>query len=94
MGPTAPRQALSQRWGHLHLPIQRVFLPTYASWLHPIEKLWRTLRQDVLHLHRLADNLAQVREGVAAFLDQFAQPGALSDALLRYVGLLSTRLNC
>ncbi|RME39544.1 MAG: hypothetical protein D6793_00970, partial [Thermoflexia bacterium] len=29
------------------------FLPTYASWLNPIEKLWRWLKQDVLHLHQL-----------------------------------------
>lgn len=36
--------------------IEPVWLPTYAPWLNPIEKLWRWLRQDVLHLHRLADD--------------------------------------
>jgi hypothetical protein len=35
-------------------PIEPVWLPTYAPWLNPIEKLWRWLRQDVLKLHRLA----------------------------------------
>ena len=34
--------------------IELVWLPTYAPWLNPIEKLWRWLRQDVLKLHRLA----------------------------------------
>lgn len=63
-----------------------LFLPTYASWLNPIEKLWRWLKQEVLHLHRHADDLAQLRQEVCAFLDQFAQ-GSLN--LLHYVGILS-----
>lgn len=63
-----------------------LFLPTYASWLNPIEKLWRWLKQEVLHLHRHADDLAQLRKKVCAFLDQFAQ-GSLK--LLHYVGILS-----
>lgn len=62
-----------------------LFLPTYASWLNPIEKLWRWLKQDVLHLHRSADDLDTLRRQVEEFLDQFATG---SDALLRYVGLL------
>jgi len=67
------------------LPIQLLCLPTYASWLNPIEKLWRWLYQDCLHLHRLADDWALLRTSVNTFLDQFAHG---SDALLRYVGLL------
>ena len=63
-----------------------LFLPTYATWLNPIEKLWRWLKQDVLHLHRHADDLDTLRQQVVQFLDQFAQG---SDALLRYVGILS-----
>jgi hypothetical protein len=35
--------------------IEPVGLPTYASWLNPIEKRWRWLKQDVLKLHRLAE---------------------------------------
>ena len=61
-----------------------LFLPTYASWLNPIEKLWRWLRQEVLHLHPWADDLSQLRTHVLEFLDQFAHD---SPALLRYVGL-------
>jgi len=70
--------------------ITLLFLPTYASWLNPIEKLWRYLRQEVLHAHQLAADLPQLRRQVLAFLDQFAQG---SDHLLRYVGLFA-RLNC
>lgn len=62
-----------------------LFLPTYASWLNPIEKLWRWLKQAVLHLHALADQLDELREQVCSFLNQF---NSGSDALLRYVGIL------
>jgi hypothetical protein len=65
--------------------IEPVWLPTYAPWLNPIEKLWRWLRQDVLKLHRLADDWKALRGQVRAFLDQF-QDG--SQRLLEYVGLL------
>ena len=65
--------------------IEPVWLPTYAPWLNPIEKLWRWLRADVLKLHRLAGDWAGLRARVNAFLDQFA---AGSHDLLRYVGLL------
>jgi hypothetical protein len=65
--------------------LQVVWLPTYAPWLHPIEKGWRWLRQDVLKLHRLASTWPGLRQRVRAFLAQFA---AGSTQLLRYVGLL------
>lgn len=83
--PTEPHTRAIARWGQLQLPIQLVPLPTYASWLNPIEKLWRKLKQDLLHLHRLADDLAGLRAAVDAFLAQFV---AGSPELLRYVGLL------
>jgi hypothetical protein len=60
-------------------------LPTYASWCNPIEKLWRWLEQDILHLHRLSDDWAALKQAVACFLDGFADQ---SLELLRYVGLL------
>lgn len=66
------------------LPIRFLFLPTYASWTNPIEKLWRLLRQEVLHLHRYADDWPTLKQRVWTFLDQF-QHG--STDLLRYVGL-------
>jgi transposase len=67
------------------LPIEFLPLPTYASWLNPIEKLWRFLKQRVLHLHRYADRPLALQARVNAFLEQFAHG---SDELLHYVGLL------
>ena len=67
------------------LNIEPVYLPTYASWLNPIEKLWRWLKADVLHGHEFAADPDQLRQVVADFLDQFAHD---SPNLLRYVGLL------
>jgi transposase len=64
--------------------IKPVWLPTYAPWLNPIEKLWRWLRQDILKMHRWVEDWPQVKQRVHDFLDQFAHG---SPALLRYVGL-------
>jgi hypothetical protein len=64
--------------------ITLVPLPTYASWRNPIEKLWRWLKQEVLHMHRWADDWEQTKQSVHAFLTRFAQPNT---ALLHYVGL-------
>lgn len=79
--PTEPRAKAVKN----DLPIQILTLPTYASWLNPIEKLWRWLKQDVLHLHRLSDDWSALKQRVATFLNQF-QYGSLE--LLHYVGLL------
>ena len=65
--------------------VEPVWLPTYAPWLNPIEKLWRWLKQDVLKMHRLADDWQTLRGRVRAFLEQFARG---SQRLLEYVGLL------
>jgi transposase len=75
--------------------IKPVWLPTYAPWLNPIEKLWRWLRQDILKMHRWVEDWLQVKQRVRDFLEQFAHG---SSALLRYVGLkgkgkLATVLN-
>jgi transposase len=65
--------------------ITPVWLPTYAPWLNPLEKLWRWLRQDVLKMHRWVEDWPHVKHRVHDFLDQFAQG---SSDLLRYVGLV------
>jgi DDE superfamily endonuclease len=65
--------------------IKPVWLPTYAPWLNPIEKLWRWVRQDILKMHRWVEDWPQVKQRVRAFLDQFALG---SPDLLRYVGLV------
>lgn len=65
--------------------LEPVWLPTYAPWLTPIEKLWHWLRRDVLCGHRFADDWPQLRQQVNSFLDQFAH-GSLT--ILRSVGLV------
>ena len=82
--PSEPSAFAQRRFGGLKLPLQIVPLPTYASWTNPIEKLWRKLKQELLHLHRLADRLDELRDQVVRFLEQFAHG---SPTLLRYVGL-------
>lgn len=71
-------------WLKEKLPIQIVPLPTYASWCNPIEKLWRWLSQEVLHLHRKADDWDNLKNEIKKFLNQFRQH---SIELLKYIGL-------
>jgi DDE superfamily endonuclease len=64
--------------------ITLVALPTYASWRNPIEKVWRWLKQAVIHMHPWADDWHRLKQEVQHFLDRFLMPNA---ALLRYIGL-------
>jgi hypothetical protein len=82
--PNWPTQATRQP-RYSNLPLQLLSLPTYASWLNPIEKLWRWLKQEILHLHRQSDAWEHLQARIATFLDQFEQG---SESLLRYTGLL------
>jgi transposase len=70
---------------HANLPIKILQLPTYASWANPIEKLWRWVRQTVIHLHRLSDDWSILKQRVHEFMLSFRHG---SNELLRYVGLL------
>jgi transposase len=70
---------------HEKLPIKILQLPTYASWANPIEKLWRWVRQSVLHLHRLSDDWDELKQHIRDFILAFRKG---SNELLRYVGLL------
>lgn len=79
--PTQPTRRVPRQ----QLPIYFVPLPTYASWCNPIEKLWRWLKQDKLHLHPYADAWPTLQQEVASWLDQFIHG---SEDLLRYTGLL------
>jgi transposase len=67
------------------LPIKILQLPTYASWANPIEKLWRWVRQSVIHLHRLSDKWDRLKQRIRDFILSFRKG---SNELLRYVGLL------
>jgi hypothetical protein len=82
--PDEPTLKAKKKWGDLNLPIQIVSLPTYASWTNPIEKLWRMLKQKLIHLHRSSDDLVGLRSKVCTFLDQFSLG---SKELIHYVGL-------
>lgn len=67
----------------LHITV--LWLPTYAPWTNPIEKLWRWVKQTLVHHHRLADTPQQLQHHLATFLNQFHHG---SEHLLHYVGLL------
>jgi hypothetical protein len=67
------------------LNIHLLWLPTYAPWTNPIEKLWRWLKQEVLHNHQLAEHFDTLKEQARTFLNRFTHG---STQLLRYVGLL------
>lgn len=67
------------------LNIQLLWLPTYAPWTNPIEKMWRWLKQEHIHNHTLAVEFDVLKERVRAFLRGFTTGSA---ELLRYVGLL------
>lgn len=51
-------------------------LPTYAPWLNPIEKLWRLLKQHVLHLHDFDDNWQGLVDTVDTWMRQWEQPSS------------------
>lgn len=75
--------------GLVDTPIRLVRLPTYAPWTNPVEKVWRKLYAEVLHLHRFVDAWDALTQTVQAWLDQWADPSpTLSAELLRYIGLL------
>ena len=65
--------------------IPLLFLPTYAPWLNPIEKVWRKLKQELLHLHRYRGRWTELQERVEAWLVQYDRP---APDLLSSVGLL------
>jgi hypothetical protein len=55
-----------------HAPrIERVWLPTYAPWLNPIEQWWGWLNEDLLQRDRFATDWNCVRQTVRDFLDPF-----------------------
>jgi hypothetical protein len=58
----------SGKYAGLGLKIQLVPLPTYASWLNPVEKVWKWLKREVLHNHVFANNFNELKELVGRFL--------------------------
>ncbi len=74
----------SNKAKRLDLPPQLLPLPTYASWCNPIEKLWRLLPQELLHLHAFRDDWRGLRDAVRAFLLRLH---GRAQQLLHYCGL-------
>lgn len=72
------------KYKKLQLPIQLVPLPTYASWLNPVEKIWRTTKQRYIHNHVLAHKFKELIQHVETFLKSLEAP---SDKTLSMVGL-------
>jgi transposase len=64
--------------------IRPLRLPTYAPWTNPIEKVWRRLRQEVLHQHEFADDWEGLKGAITRWLAQWSEG---SPDLLHYVGL-------
>lgn len=64
--------------------LELIWLPTYAPWLNPIEKLWRWVREDILFSHQDAGDWNALQQRVRGFFQQFANG---SEELLRYIGL-------
>lgn len=65
-------------------PVRLLRLPTYAPWTNPIEKVWRKLRQEVLHQHDFADDWEGLTAAVDAWLDDARNH---PEPLRRYIGL-------
>jgi transposase len=75
---------VDKKYKGLNLPIQFLPLPTYASWLNPIEKLWRWLKQEVIHVHPYAEEWLTLKDKVLLFLNHVNEQPV---KVLNYVGL-------
>jgi putative transposase len=68
--------------------IEILFVPTYAPWTNPIEKLWRKLKQEMICMHAYHDKTQwpQLCQRVKEFMERLQTP---SQETLNYVGLAS-----
>lgn len=64
--------------------VEVIWLPTYAPWLNPIEKVWRWLKQRVTHAHPWCDDFHEFQQQIDTALHSVANG---SPQLLSYVGL-------
>jgi hypothetical protein len=69
-------------------PVRLLRLPTYAPWTNPMEKVWRKLRQELLHQHDYQDDWAGLQAAVEHWLERAGQD---PDSLRRYTGLKRRR---
>jgi len=66
-----------------------LWLPTYAPWLNPAEKVWKWVRQHFVHMHEDAADFALLGEDL---LRTMGRAGADTAALLRYTGTGKSKL--
>ncbi len=64
--------------------VELVFLPTYAPYLNPEEKVWRWTKQRLVHAHPYCDDFDEFKRQIAATLDEADRHRG---DLLRYCGL-------
>lgn len=98
-GPTRQLVVIWDNWpmhGYDHVRetaraerIELVFLPVYAPWTNPIEKLWRKLKEELLVLHTASERWRELVQQVRTFLAEYDRP---APDLLRYVGLAREQL--
>jgi transposase len=69
-------------------PVRLLRLPTYAPWTNPVEKVWRKLKQELLHQHDYRDDWAGLLGAVEHWLHQAGQD---PEGLRRYTGLKRRR---
>lgn len=69
-------------------PVRLLRLPTYAPWTNPVEKVWRKLKQELLHQHDYRDDWAGLQGAVEQWLERAAQD---PEGLRRYTGLKRRR---
>lgn len=61
-----------------------LWLPTYAPWTNPVEKIWLRLKQELLHHHDFQDNWQDLKLAIQHWLEHCDDD---PDDLLRYLGL-------
>lgn len=65
--------------------IELVPLPTYSPWLNHIEKVWRYVKQTIIHNHPYADDFDKFKSVIDELLNSFKSG---SPMLLKYTGLV------
>lgn len=74
----------SGRYQGENINIQLVPLPTYSPWLNPVEKVWKWLKQTIIHNHAYANNFKELKVKVEQFLLEIANRAEIT---LSIVGL-------
>ena len=71
--------------------IRVLWLPTYAPWLNPTEKIWKWVRQKLTHMHPFSNDMGTLR----SMLDEtLAKINDIPEDILRYTGTGKCKLYC